>query len=220
MRDLLLGFSAILISVGPCWCQLRGGQDYQATIKPIVDVLRSGKISGSLEYWGSCNDERNLPDFPSVTIVSSDSKPPIQVLREMFASNKMMRVTQDPDGTIRMVETDVPRDVLGVEIAHLSFEAENQRGNPMFFPGNALRYIISAPEVTTFMKDHDIGRPGLFIHEAVGGGGPRMRGELNNVNLSEALDHMLKTFSGLWVYENCLGNAKSKRVVVFAFYPI
>jgi hypothetical protein len=32
------------------------------------------------------------------------------------------------------------------------------------------------------------------------------------------LDYMLKTFPGLWVYENCPGSGKDKRVVVFAFY--
>jgi hypothetical protein len=48
---------------------------------------------------------------------------------------------------------------------------------------------------------------------------PRVSGELNNVTLSEALDYMLKTFPGLWVYENCHGSGNDKtRVVVFAFY--
>jgi len=38
------------------------------------------------------------------------------------------------------------------------------------------------------------------------------------VTLSEALDYMLKTFPGLWVYESCRGSGKDNRVVVFAFY--
>jgi hypothetical protein len=180
--------------------------------------LDSEHLSGSLEYWGGCN-EHFIPDFPKVTRTLRDSAPPLQVLREMFANDEKMQVTQDPNGTIRMREADVPRDLLNVKIAHISFDDEQKKGTPMFFPRLVLSFITAAPEVQAFMKNQSIGQPMMSASEAVGGGGPRATGELNNVTLSEALDYMLKTFRGLWVYENCPGDAKSSRKVVFKFYP-
>jgi hypothetical protein len=217
MKSLLLHLSAIVVLVGPCWCQFRGGQDYRATAWPIVEVLRRGKISGSLEYWGSCTDGGPFPDFPTVTAPSSDSASPLQTLRDMFANDVDMQVTQEPDGTIRMVEKSVPQDLLNVKFGHISFDEEQKRGAPMYIPQNVLQFITHAPEVETFMKDNGIRQPPQMINQS-SSPVPRVSGELNNVTLSEALDYMLKTFPGLWVYENCPGSGKDKRVVVFAFY--
>jgi hypothetical protein len=217
MKSLLLYLSAILVLAGPCWCQFRGGQDYRATVGPITEVLRRGKISGSLEYWGSCNNEHIFPDFPTISTPSSPSAPPLQTLREMFAGDSDMQVTQQPDGTIRMVEKSVPQDLLNVKIGHISFDEENKTRSPMWFPANVLRFITHGPEVETFKKDHGIRQVGETLSQA-STPVPRVSGELNNVTLSQALDYMLKTFPGLWVYENCPGSGNDKRVVVFAFY--
>ena len=216
MRNLLLRLGAILVLVGPCWCQFRGGQDYRATVEPITEVLRRGKISGSLEYWGSCNDGGPFPDFPPVTTPSSPSAPPLQTLREMFANDADMQVTQEPDGTIRMVERSVPLDLLNVKIGHISFDEEHKTRYPMFVPKLVLWFITHVPEVETFKKDHGIRQLGGMINQS-SSPVPRVSGELNNVKLSEALDYMLKTFPGLWVYENCPGSGENQRVVVFAF---
>lgn len=217
MKNPLLQLSTILMLVGPCWCQFHGGQDYRATVVPITEILRQSKISGSLEYRGSCTDENRIPDYPPVSTPSSYSAPPLQMLREMFATDDDMQVTQGPDGTIRMVEKAVPQDLMKVKIAHISFDDEDKTRYPMNFPVNVLWFITNAPEVKTFMKDHGIKQPLLMMNEA-SSAVPRVSGELNNVTLSEALDYMLKTFPGLWVYENCPGSGQNKRVVVFAFY--
>lgn len=142
----LLHLTTIFLLVGPCWSQFRGGDDYKATILPILDVLDREHLSGSLEYWGSCNTHYT-PDFPKVTRPLRDSAQPLQVLREMFANDEKMQVTQDPDGTIRMREADVPRDLLNVKIAHISFDDEQKKGTPMFFPRLVLSFITAAPEV-------------------------------------------------------------------------
>ena len=137
----------------------------------------------------------------------------------MFANDEAMQVTQENDGTIRMVEKGVPKDLLNVKIRHLSFEDEHKKGIPMNASRMVLDFITAAPEVEAYMKEHSIRQPGLLINEPYDPGRPRVSGELKNVTLSEALDYMLKTFPGMWVYENCLGDGKSSRVVVFAFYP-
>lgn len=117
-----------------------------------------------------------------------------------------------------MVETDVPRDVLEVKIARLSFDDESKKWGVWFSGRNVERFIISAPEVTGFMRDRGIGRVPELINEVVVPAA-RISGELTNVTLSEALDYELKTFPGLWVYENCPGDGKIARFVSFAFYP-
>jgi hypothetical protein len=220
MTNHLVHLIVISALVSHCYCQDRGREDYRVTISPILDVLRSGHLSGSLEYWGRCGNEREYVgrDLPRLTTPSSNSESPLQMLHEMFANDEKMQVTQEPDGTIRMVEKDVPRDLLDVKIAHISFDDGLKKWGAMFSARNVQRFIVAAPEVTTFMKNHNIGQTGMLINEVVVPA-PHISGELNNVTLSDALDYMLKTFPGLWVYKNCPGNAKNKRVVVFAYYP-
>ncbi len=202
MRNHLLHLSAILVLVSPCWCQfLLGGQDYGATIPHIMDVLRRRHLSGSLEYSGSCTDQFHSPDFLKENAASNEAELSLQALREMFANDKDMQVTQEPDGIIRMVEKSVPQELLNVKIRHISFDEENKK-LPMFFPINVLWAITHSPEVVTFMKDSDIRLVPTMMNEA-SSPVPRVSGELNNVTLSQALDYMLKTFPGLWVYENC-----------------
>ena len=217
MKNHALSLFAVLALASPCWCQfLQSGHDYGAAIMPILDVLRRGHVSGSLEYSGSCTDQFRNPDFSKLNTPSSDSEPPLQGLREMFANDKDMQVTQEPDRTIRMVAKSVPQDLLNVKIGHISFDEEDKK-LPMFFPINVLWVITHSPEVVTFMKDNDIGLVHTIMNEA-SSSVPRASGELNNVTLSQALDSMLKTFAGLWVYENCPGDSKNKRVVFFSFY--
>jgi hypothetical protein len=166
-----------------------------------MEVLRRRHLSGSLEYSGSCTDQFHSPDFLKENAASNDSELSLQALREMFANDKDMQVTQEPDGIIRMVEKSVPQELLNVKIRHISFDEENKK-LPMFFPINVLWAITHSPEVVTFMKDSDIRLVPTMMNEA-SSPVPRVSGELNNVTLSQALDYMLKTFPGLWVYENC-----------------
>jgi len=44
---------------------------------------------------------------------------------------------------------------------------------------------------------------------------PHLSGELDNVTVSKALDYILKTFPGLWTYQDCEG-AKRRRMVLFS----
>jgi hypothetical protein len=197
--------TAILVLAGSSYCQ------EQATILSIVDVLRSGHLSGSLEYRGSCygQDDYLTRRFPITTTPTSHSAPPLQILREMFAKDEDMLVTQEPDGTVRMVEKAVPKELLNVKIEHLSFDDEQKKDGPIFSfsPPAVLWLITHTPEVESFMKGHNIGREPRIVNEATTTK-PHVSGELNNVTLSQALDYMAKTFRGLWVYKECPGDKK------------
>jgi hypothetical protein len=136
-----------------------------------------------------------------------------------------MRVTQEPDGTIRMTETDAPRDLLDLRISHISFKAayDDSWGVP-YDPRFALAAILKAPEVQAFMQSHDIGQQNEFA--LVNGGGQvpspnllHIPADLYNVTLSQALDYVLRTFPGIWIYENCNSVTRS-RVVYFKLFEV
>jgi len=43
-------------------------------------------------------------------------------------------------------------------------------------------------------------------------------GDLNNVTVRQALDHVLKTFPGFWVYENCTDELHNHVSIQFFIY--
>jgi len=137
----------------------------------------------------------------------------------MLAKDEDLQVTQEPDGTIRIVEKAVTQDLLNVKIEHLSFDEARKKYGPIFSfsPPAVLSFITDAPEVVAFMKDHSIVRAPRFINEPTTSE-PQVSGEVNNVALYQALDYMAKTFRGLWVYKECPGNSENKRIVDLYFY--
>jgi len=76
--------------------------------------------------------------------------------------------------------------------------------------------IMAAPGVDAFMKEHDI-RTRAFRIEGLYPRLPDIPGELDDVTVSEALDYVLRTFPGYWVYENCT-TPEGTRSVNFRFY--
>ena len=194
------------------------GQD-QTTIQSIVDVLRKGHLSGSLQYRGGCgSEEEHVTQSSLATAAHTSAGPPLQTLREMFAEDKDILVTQEPNGTIRIVDSTLSQDLLNVKIKHLSFDDEAKKEE--FFPISPpliLGFITAAPEVKTFMGERSIGWKSTRIIESTTTD-THISGELNNVTLSQALDYMTQTFHGLWIYKECPGNERNKRVVVVWFH--
>jgi hypothetical protein len=189
----------------------------------IEEVLRSAQVSGSLEYWGHCDPQKPLPDFPSVRPIPKQWVSPVQALRAMFADYPKMRVTQDAKGKIRMIEEGVPRDLLEVRISHVSFKDENGLDG-VWVPKQARRIISSAPEVHAFMRSRKIGwaTDVEYLNDISGGPWPKLphvSGDLYNVTVAEALDYVSESFPGLWAYENCRSETWN-RVVWFEFYWI
>jgi len=203
----------LLFLVGSCLGQDKGGVDQTVAVPEVQKILSSAQLSGSLEYWGLC-DFSNRAEFPRLRPVSGHEGSARDVLQEMFAEDTKMRVTQESDGKIRMVETDVPTDLLHVNIHHLSFPADYHG------PSMAMVAILHTPEVIDFME-RNIGSKVPW-----GGWGfptdaishkPSVSGELNDVTVAQALDHILQTFPGFWSYRNCY-DAEGRRTVSFGFY--
>jgi hypothetical protein len=90
----------------------------------ISDVLANARVSGSLEYRGKCDLAGNLiPDLPPVQWPQKlDPQHPLETFWFMFAVDPRMEVTQETNGTIRMVDAGVRTDILRVKIKDLSFD--------------------------------------------------------------------------------------------------
>jgi hypothetical protein len=219
----ILTLGLALSTVGNCWGQARVeiiGEDSRPS---ITDVLSKAKVSGSLAYWGRCGYHEARPDLPKVRSrpEGSGSPTPVDALREMFADDPKMQVTQEADGMIRMFESDVPRDLLEVRISHISFKDPEGR-NGVWIPRQARRIIVGAPEVQVFMRAYNLGWVSdvEYVNDIYGGPLPylpHVSGDLYNVTLADAMDYVLKTFPGFWVYENCR-RVDGKRVVFFEIF--
>ncbi|MGA7632925.1 MAG: hypothetical protein WCB11_19355 [Terriglobales bacterium] len=89
-----------------------------------------------------------------------------------------------------------------------------------------MRLILEAPEMTAYMKERQIAWP--RIAEIAPGnlspqwpsGQPRIAESWDNVTFSEALDRILKTFTGIWIYENCPRSEGKNRTVFFRFFHL
>jgi hypothetical protein len=198
------------------------------TAQSVLSVLAAARVSGSIQYNGKCGPGPRVL-VPALPPIRAMQKPypadPADTLRTMFSIDGGIVVSEVRNGTIRVVETGVQTDILGVRIAHLSFDKISD-------PDYALHVVLSAPEVRSFIRVHGIGQPfpQIFgpVYEVPGAqntntsprpGVRSLSGELNDVTLADALDYLLKTFPGFWLYQDC-ETLDRQRVVYFGLFPV
>lgn len=194
-----------------------------AELKPILEVLDKAAASASLEFSGSCEVD-NFPQFPVIHESGIKKNDPVEALREMFDTDTV-QVYRDQAGIIRIVEKGVQNDILDVRINRVSFENQNSgTQEAAYTPNDALRKILHAPELEDFIRTHSIGwdfaESGLIrgVGSRRNAEAPHISGSLNSTRLSKALDYILDTFPGLWIYEDCPAHAGRARMVYFRFY--
>jgi hypothetical protein len=142
---------------------------------------------------------------------------PVQMLQEMFTDDPKMHVTQDANGNIRMVETNVPRDLLDLRIEQVPFLSDSG----IHAANWALSQIMTTPDVKNYMTVNKIGPVVPDVRLFIGPlspNAPKISGDLYFVTVSEALDYILKTYPGFWAYEECPGE-NGGRTVYFDFFP-
>jgi hypothetical protein len=204
---------SVLVLGTSCFGQVR----FDDGPRLINDVLTKAHVSGSIVYSDDCKYIRaRLPVPPRVSAPRSLGSP-LEVLRQMFSGDSRMQVTQDPDGTMRIVQDNVPTDILDVKIHHLVFPP---RASDSYQPNEldrALGVILSSPEVRSFEKEHQIIPTYVMLDGVHRSDLPVVSGELYDVTLSQALDYVLKTFPGYWLYANCT-TEDGRRTVDFRFY--
>jgi hypothetical protein len=62
----------MLMPITVCWGQQRGGVDREVATPLIMSVLSEAKLSGSLEYWGRCDNVSGVPDYPRLRAPRND----------------------------------------------------------------------------------------------------------------------------------------------------
>ena len=202
-----------------CLGQVRGGTS-EGYINGISEILRGGRLSGSLEYWGACNSDSWVRDLPKLQPTRPDkSLPPVDQIRAMFAPDDMMRITKEKDGKVRMVEIDVPNDLLNIKIHHIWFPNDDAYG-----PYSMMDIILGSDEVRKFRREHNIGPTRDWLPYIPGDRnwiGPvfksRPPSQLNDVTVAQALDSLTETYPGFWLYESCR-EADGGRIAHFNFY--
>jgi hypothetical protein len=223
-RTFTVAFVLSLLA-GPVGEDLRAASTKGVLLQPILEVLDKAKLSGSLEFTGNC-DGLYPPDLPPLRAIAGPGGSTLQSLREMLRDDHAIRVEQDSTGNIRMVENAIPTDLLNIKIRHISFDGTYASGpeSGVYTPNQALYVILHVPELAAFVKAHDIEILGLDYGVVGGGGGqwppnsPHISGSLDDVTLSQALDRVLETFPGIWMYQNCPRTDHRGRVVYFRFF--
>ena len=80
--------------------------------------------------------------------------------------------------------------------------------------------IMKTPEVIAFRREHNVGPeadwgPGIsYPSDAFAVDKPSVHGEFYEITVRKALDYVLRTFPGFWVYENCQDRGLGRRVVM------
>ena len=221
MKHITLIVAWLLILLSSSLCQESDSTDPRLAFLLLQHILSKAQVSGSIAYWGHCEAHKRYPGFPSLREPFNYSRPTVDLLRQVFVNDPKMVVTQESDGLIRMVENDVPMDLLRIKIHHLSFGHPDQDTDMFNGPNNALRAVLFAPEVVAYRKAHRIGP---FADRWTGPGDsaskqPQISGDLYDVTVQQALDYILRTFPGFWIYENCQAKeAEVERNVFISFY--
>jgi hypothetical protein len=202
------------------FCQDRGGTDPRVALPLLKQVLGKGKLSGSLEYWGRCDFDHAYPDFPALSDPSNGGGSSVDLLRRIFAVDKNMLVTQEANGMVRLIETDVPTDLLDLRISHVSFGSSQDEADMFGGPNGALISILSHPEVVAYRKAHKIGPFGNgFAGPGNSSRRQKVSGDLYDVTVRQALDYILQFYPGFWIYENCRSDEYGPgRYVFIAFF--
>ena len=219
MISFRLTAASVFLVVTVCVGQAGGGFEAVVNMQRIHRILEAGHVSGSLAYSGCGFDKRVPPDLPPLAALDESGEPK-EVLKKLFAADPLMQVTQEGD-VIRMMEKNVPTDLLNLKIQHLSFfPSDGSEGDAVYGPGMALFVILRSPEVMAFRKAHSIDGWASPLHDGIMmpgnccGGGRIVHGELIDVTVSQALDYVLQTFPGFWLYESCVTKEGARSVYI------
>ena len=212
--------------VGLSFLFVRGVQADSAIgspLKPMLDVLDRSGFSASFAFSARC-EAPMPPEFPQFSSPTSTGGPPLKILSEILARNRAIRLSQDAGSRmIRIREQGIPDDILNVRISHISFNGVYSTGSfGVDNPNEALHIIMDSSEVVSFSRAHNIRI--IFADYGIGGGGiwlhehSHLSGSFDNLTVQQALDRVLKTFPGIWVYQNCPPAEHRSRKVYFRFF--
>lgn len=179
-------------------------------IDVVAAVLQETDGRGSLAESWKCGTSADFSEPFRVKMPTREGSA-VERLHAVFGSNPSILVSADKNNLVRVIAGNVKTDLLDVTIKRIAFH------NEAHGPG-ALSTILDSPEVRGYMEQHHIENVLTVggIYPAPSSASPRLDGTKDNLKLSEALDLLPVTFSGMWSYQECT-EAGGKRRVAFHF---
>jgi hypothetical protein len=176
----------------------------------VSKILAASHQPGSLVYGGRCADGEMIPPFKLEAPAHTTSA--LDALKTGFAEDPRLSAKLE-SGLIRVTGGNVPRDLLSLRIQRISFRGEND-------PREAMQQLQSLAIVTDYMRVHHIQFLTVLggIRAVPAQGGPHLDATFHDVTLSEALDQIAWTFTGIWIYQECDENG-GQRAVYIGFQP-
>jgi hypothetical protein len=167
----------------------------------VVEMFALAHSSGSLTLSGTCAEDMNGDDVVPNELAYSPPGPFHNLGEAMTALSELdphMSWFRDSGSLMRVSDDRVPDDVLSIRLKRVHFTGAAW-GN------DSIQDVLSAPEVRAYFKDKHIqlgsmplnGRP-MSTKDL-----PRLSGDLRDVTVAEALDHVMRFFDGLWIYSEC-----------------
>jgi len=176
-------------------------------LQAIWTALRDRGAYGRIYYQTECSHEpwEALP-FNRIKLVKpSEGSTGVAALREMFASNRTVKVVQAPSGMIRITIGDVSSAILQTKIRRVAFS-----GTERYDAASAIAAIQETPEIEAAQRKFHLGVPAMISN----GGPPRLEEEsphlprsLHDVTFDQALDMVAKTCGGFVFYGECKDTA-------------
>lgn len=166
----------------------------------------SGSVVLSGTCWGTDNVVPDaLPHPPPGPFHNID-----EALTDISRLDAHLSWSRDADGMLRVGDDRVRDDVLRIRLRQVHFRDSAE-------PAYAVQDVLSAPEVRAYFTKNHIADGALPHVSRLGPGStkglPRLSGDLRDVTVAEALDHVVRFFPGLWVYAEC-GDGPRRRVAV------
>lgn len=181
----------------------------QTNVDPVLDHLKpilkaSGKVA-RIYYLGSCRKEGDFywVSFPHIHLQpTSRSDKGLIAVRDVFRSERDARVSEGPDGIIRIVIGQLPVTILDTPISIVNFDQQQQYNANL-----ALWRIEDSKEVDDAIRKLGIRSDGVPLRTTLGTGPtegtPYLPTSMANLTLDQALDSVAKTFGGAVLYGVC-----------------
>jgi len=181
----------------------------------LSSALQRLDCQAVIEYSGRCFK-------PSVIIASSiqlvasasDDRDPSIALQHLLSRDRRFTNVAKEDGVFIIAQTRIPQFLLKVRIREIAL-TEQQR----YEPSDAMRAVLSAPEVQAYMKAHNISVAndwGGFV-AGPGSGRPHLDPKMEGVTVMDAIKTILKTFPAythLAVYRECSSSGGGKMISI------
>ena len=213
-RVLSFIFLTITILVSSSSGRGQSASQSKAARHKLIDVVASAlqgtDSRGSLAESWRCDASAAFSEPFRVKMPPKQGSA-VERLHAVFGSNPSMVVSADKNQLVRVIAGNVKTDLLDVTIKRIAFH--NEADGPV-----ALSTILDSPEVRGYMEQHHIENVLTVggIYPAPSAASPRLDGTKENLKLSEALDLLPLTFSGMWSYQECT-EPGGKRRVAFHF---